>query len=153
MKKVYGPYTRKDGRKHVLVYESGQRQTISYPKWLMENYLGRKLAQNETVDHIDRDKTNDRFENLRVITRSKHASDDNRRVKLVEITCIGCGNKALKRPNYLRSNSKQGKAGPFCSKSCAGRYGTEIQNNRRQRLPAQPTVISEYYYLEKHLPE
>ena len=60
-----------------------------------------------------------------------------------------CGVKTFKEPHDLRGNSKQGKAGPFCGKSCAGKYGTEIQNKRMKKLTAQPTVVSEYYYLEK----
>jgi hypothetical protein len=42
--KIYGPYTRKDGRKHVIVhYDGGRIRTVSYPKWLMEQHLGREL--------------------------------------------------------------------------------------------------------------
>lgn len=49
---IYGPYARSDGRKHmILIDENGFRTTISYPKYLMEQYLGRKLADDETVDH------------------------------------------------------------------------------------------------------
>jgi hypothetical protein len=150
--KVYGPYTRKDGRKHVIVYEFGQkRQTISYSKWLMEQHLGRELTPDETVDHINRDKTDDRIENLRVIKRPQHSYEDTRRVKLVEITCMWCGRKALKAPHDLRGNSKQGKAGPFCGKSCGAKYGREVQLKRIKPFPSQPTVKSEYYYLEKKI--
>jgi len=46
--KVYGPYTRKDGRQHVILYENGTRKTVSYPKYLLETKLGRPLDSNET---------------------------------------------------------------------------------------------------------
>jgi hypothetical protein len=133
----------------MVIVGDGKKTTISYPKWLMEQHLGRKLLPNETVDHINRDKTDDRIENFRIITRSKHTSEDNPRVKPVEIMCVWCGIKAFKSARDLRGNSKQGKAGPFCSKSCSGKYGAELQNNRTKELEAQPTAISEYYYLEK----
>src|SRR5580704_15869782 len=45
---VHGPYLRKDGRKHVVLYwrenDARRRQTISYPKWLMEQHVGRTLT-------------------------------------------------------------------------------------------------------------
>src|SRR5690606_5867052 len=92
--KVYGPYLRKDGRKHVILYKDGKRSTVSYPKFLMEQHLGRKLKPHETVDHIDRDFTNDDITNLRVVDRSQHAKDDAKRVKYTqveELTCVWCG--------------------------------------------------------------
>ena len=65
MIKVYGPYTRKDGRQHViLVHEDLSRQTMSYPKYLMEQHLKRALLASETVDHINNDFTDNRIENL-----------------------------------------------------------------------------------------
>lgn len=147
--KVYGPYTRKDGRKHIILYENGQRTTVSYPKYLMEQYLGRKLTDHETVDHINRDFTDDRIENLQILSRPFHVRIDAKRAALVEITCVLCGAVAFKKAHNLRGNAKQQKAGPFCSKRCAGRYGAEIQNSRQQPLPPQPTVESDYYLPDK----
>lgn len=76
MIKVYGPYERSDGRKHVIVYDSKtqERKTVSYPKFLMEKKLGRKLKRYETVDHIDEDFTNDRISNLQVLSRRRNNS-------------------------------------------------------------------------------
>ena len=48
--KVYGPYTRKDGRKHVvIVNNNGTKTTKSYPRYLMEQHLGRSLEPSEIV--------------------------------------------------------------------------------------------------------
>ena len=69
--KIYGPYLRKDGRKHVVIInDDGTSCTRSYPRLLLEQKLGRPLLDTETVDHIDGDFTNDSFENLRVLSRS-----------------------------------------------------------------------------------
>lgn len=57
--KCYGPYTRSDGRQHVvLVHHNDEgsidnRITCSYPKYIVERHLGRKLKSSETIDHID----------------------------------------------------------------------------------------------------
>jgi hypothetical protein len=147
--KVYGPYTRKDGRKIVnIVYDNQRRKTVSYPKYLLGQHLGRELLPHETVDHIDRDFTNDSIDNLQVLTQKEHTALDTRRVDKVEIICIECGKVMKRDARRVRANSKQGKAGPFC-KSCAGRYGASIQNNAIKRLPAQPAVESRYYWLDK----
>jgi hypothetical protein len=56
IKKVHGPYTRQqDGRQHVVVvFVDLSKKTISYPKYLMEQKLGRELDPDlETIDHID----------------------------------------------------------------------------------------------------
>jgi hypothetical protein len=70
--KVYGPYKRKDGRLHVIIYNlnTKTRKTISYPKYLMENHLDITLNKNETVDHIDEDITNNDINNFQILTRT-----------------------------------------------------------------------------------
>lgn len=41
---------------------------------LMEKHLGRKLAFNEVVHHIDHNKHNNAIENLKLMTRSEHTT-------------------------------------------------------------------------------
>lgn len=148
--RVYGPYYRPDGRQHVvIVNDDKSRRTVSYPKWIMEQHLGRQLNLDETVDHINRDFTDNRIENLRVVDRKTHATDDALRAQSIEITCIWCNKKALKRGNDLRGNEKQGKAGPFCSKSCSGKYGRQVQMGIIEPLGRVPTPETVYYYKEK----
>ena len=43
-----------------------------YHRFIMENYLGRKLTYNEVVHHKNHDKLDNRIENLEVVTRSHH---------------------------------------------------------------------------------
>lgn len=152
--KVYGPYYRKDGRQHVIVISDGVRRTVSYPKFLMEQHLGRVLLDNETVDHIDRNFKNNDLENLRVVDKVTHGKEDAKRVKLVEFICVLCGVQASRAANQLSHNAVLGKAGPFCSKQCSGKYGAKLQRGRANKLPVQPTVPiedREYYYNDKKL--
>lgn len=124
--KLYGPYSRSDGRKHVILYDQGKRRTVSYPKYLMEQHLGRSLTEDETVDHINGDCTDDRIENLQILSRSANAAkqfDDNPhlRAKYYYFQCPVCSNMAFQRLKDVKHNRKKGSAGPFCSKSCASK--------------------------------
>jgi len=123
--KIYGPYTRKDGRKHIIaIFPNGKRKTVSYPKYLMEQHLGRYLAEDETVDHIDRDFTNDSIENFRILTRSEHSSADTVRVKEQAFECGICGTEFILFGRKLHDafhNRKKGSSGPYCGRSCAGK--------------------------------
>ena len=127
---IYGPYTNKNGRRHLVIYDNKVRKTISYPKYLVEQRLGITLKDNETIHHINGNYTDDRPENLLVIDRSKHVSSHQTKTPDTEIICIMCGEKAYKRANHLRHNRKQGKVGPFCGRQCAGRYGAGLQRHR-----------------------
>jgi hypothetical protein len=123
--KVYGPYTRKDGRQHVVLYKDGMRKTVSYPKYLLEQKLGRSFLPNEICDHIDNDHTNNCLDNLQVLTRSDNARKAMalKPAELGHFTCPVCNSSFTKRMRNVRSNLKQGKSGPYCSRSCAGKGG------------------------------
>lgn len=124
--KVYGPYYRKDGRKHVIIITENKRITKSYPRYLLEKHIGRELHKNETVDHIDNDFTNDSIENLQILTREENAAkafeDPHKKRKIFSFICPICGINAVKYANHVKSNKKKGKDGPFCSRRCAGIY-------------------------------
>ena len=126
--KIYGPYVRKDGRKHMIILnDDGTRTTKSFPRYLMEQYLGRELAPNETVDHINEDFTDDRFENLQVLTRSENAKKqmmtEPRKRKYFKFICPICKKQSSKYLNHVENNLKKGSRGPFCSRVCAGKAG------------------------------
>ena len=145
--KVHGPYKRKDGRQIVIVVETnGKRRTVSYPKWLMELQLGRRLDPDlETVDHIDSNFENNDINNLRIVPRDQHSADDTRRVKPVKFTCAWCDKEFERSPRLVRDKSKKQKAGPFCSRACAGKYSRMLQLKLIDKFDAQPAIDSEYY--------
>ncbi len=150
MVKVYGPYLRKDGRQHVVLIDGERRRTVSYPKWLMEQHLGRELdPDTETVDHIDDDFTNNSLDNLRILTRKKHASEDSIRVVHPSFTCPWCDTIFTRAPNQVDHHAKQGKAGPFCTRSCAGKYGASVQAGAQRMQPAPRIPVNERIYYKK----
>lgn len=130
---VYGPYTRDDGRQHVIVLtkdERGkevERLTMSYPKFLVENILMRELGVDETVDHIDNDFTNNKPSNLRILPRTTHSAVDAIRADSIVLPCSWCGGDVTLTSNQ-RNQRARDKAGPFCNRSCTGKYGAFISN-------------------------
>lgn len=144
--KVYGPYSKKNSRKIVIVVDkNGVKRTISYPKWLMELQVGRRLGPDETIDHWDSDIDNNDLSNLRIVPRDEHSSDDTRRVKLVKLHCAWCDKEFERSPRILRDKAKKGSSGPFCSRSCAGKYARTLQLKLIDKFDEQQAMDSEYY--------
>jgi len=145
--KTYGPYYRQDGRQIVVVIdENGIRRTVSYPKYLVEQSLGRRLDPDlETIDHVDGDINNNDLLNLNIVPRNEHSALDTRRVKNLQFNCAECGTEFERSPRLIRDKSKKNKSGPFCSRKCSGRYSRKLQLGQMDKLPIQPFVESEYY--------
>lgn len=126
--KIYGPYLRKDGRQHVVVLFNKKKITVSYPKFLVENHINRKLSLDETIDHINKDFSDNNLSNLRIINKKDHSSQDVLRIK-VEFICPICEKHITyfnKRASDVISNKKRGRSGPYCSRKCAGKGGSNF---------------------------
>ena len=52
----------------VLISHDGSKHSTSYARYLMSISLNRYLSDEETVDHINEDKTDDRIENLQILS-------------------------------------------------------------------------------------
>jgi hypothetical protein len=65
----YKPYISKEGRKNLNIKMDSKHRLRLLAAWLVEIKYGRKMLPNETVDHIDEDKTNDSIDNLQILTR------------------------------------------------------------------------------------
>ena len=149
---VRGPYFRKDGRQHLCLVSRDRlnngkykKTTLSYPKAIMEVYLGRRLDKHETVDHIDKNFSNNRISNLQILKRSEHASLDAKRRKELRDNCYLCGTEIILTKDQLR----RGKVGVFCSKSCIGKYFREVQLGIRKPDDEYSRVIE--YYTNKQI--
>jgi len=110
--KIYGPYTRKDGRKHVIHYDGKTRRTQSYPRYLMEQKLGRELEILEQVDHKNEDHTDDNVENFQILTQGdnnrKSFKEQGRSAKWLSFVCPECNTNfsilaiVIKEIKYLK---------------------------------------------------
>ena len=141
--KVYGPYTRKDGRQVVILKTPGSstaHKTVCYPKYLVECQLQRYLTKDETVDHIDGDFTNNDLKNLRVVTRSEHCRSHVKVVKESTRRCVICGKQ------FTTKDSTRITCG---SQSCRGRcahidgynQGNSFErNNTKEYIDLRDTI-------------
>lgn len=124
--RIYGPYLRVDGRKHVIcLFVDGSRKTVSFPKYLVECNIGRTLDSFEEVHHINGDFTDDSLENLEVVNKRDHAKLHVRRLISLDILCPVCQREFslnARQINDVIQNRRAGKAktGPYCSRECAG---------------------------------
>ena len=131
--RVYGPYANpsNDGRSHIILFDGGENsRTVSWPKAMMEVKLGRLLRDDEQVDHVDDDPTNDAYENFQLLTPSANMLKMRIRNDLVakvgDFTCPQCGSPFQRKMKYVTSNQgKQNKVGPFCGRSCAGLFNQQ----------------------------
>lgn len=135
--KTYGPYIGKDKRSRcVTVDEQGKMKTVSYPRIVMEAHLGRSLAQGEDIHHKDGNVENNNIENLEVVLHPEHCrSHSTRYVNDVEVECVYCGRVFTLTPKkqiQRASSTNRGTHGPFCSRKCSGKYGTDVQRAAKQ---------------------
>jgi hypothetical protein len=145
--KIYGPYLSDDNRlRCVLVHKiTKKKQTMSYPRVIMIKHLQRWLEEDEEVDHIDKNPLNNEITNLQVLIKNDHVKMDVKRLVPVVFSCPSCNNSFSLQGNKLsraKSARKRGKAGPFCSRECAGRYGANVQNGANK---LEVALISDVY--------
>lgn len=152
--KLYGPYlNKKDNRLRVILVNNldKTKKTVSYPKYLMEIHLNRYLLDNETIDHIDKNPLNNSIENLQVLDRKIHSILDIARNEDVITKCKYCNEDFIIKGNTLHNRNRKDKSqsGYFCSKSCTGKYGKEIQL-KRIKVTKEEKIISKKYHLKNN---
>lgn len=124
--KIYGPYTNNKNRQFIIKVINNKRKTQSYPRYLMEQFLGRSLTSDEEIDHIDNNHLNNDLTNLQILSkqdnRLKEMTQEHRKRKQYTFICPNCQKEAIKPLNFVKHNKNKGKTGPFCSRKCAGQY-------------------------------
>lgn len=129
----FGLYRRKDGYVFYCYWDTEEmkNRTIYVHREVMEKSLGRALKKGETVHHIDGNPGNNDIENLQLLSSNRDHSLLHGKEKtinaLLHLRCVWCDNSFTRVGNDERGNRKKGKYGPFCSKSCSGKWSREQQ--------------------------
>lgn len=125
-------YVCNDGR--VRMYLKETKQVVSYPKYLMEKKLGRKLLSNEQVHHKDGNPLKNELDNLELKLLGEHQKEHSTKYYDKIATCGWCGEEFIwtaKQQNDFNKNRNRKNRhhinSPFCSKKCAGKYGKYMQ--------------------------
>jgi hypothetical protein len=151
IKAVYKYFDKGDGRyKAEIHYIDGTRKKTNWSRYILGQHLGRELDPRlETVDHINRIKTDDRIENLRLISLSKHLSEDNPRRIDMWFECPICKIGFSKKRADVRYSAKKGRVGPFCNRKCAAIHRNNVRFKNKPQLPKVAKPPIEQYYLIK----
>lgn len=120
--KAYGPYMDSTGGRNIIALRNHSRghTSVSFARFLLSVHLGRVLGPTEEVDHINGNRTDDRLENLQVVSSSQNLSKSLRERsvsrKEVRLRCPGCQQEFQKR----KSATHLAKGGRFtsCSREC-----------------------------------
>lgn len=104
---------------------------MSYPRYLMEQKLGRPLSANEDVHHIDGNYFNNDLNNLTIKLHGEHQREHSIKYPLqISMNCFQCGKEFI-LTKAQRNKFVQGRAQRFfCSKRCAGVCGRQEQLSR-----------------------
>lgn len=109
--------TDKVGRKRLdLVNSATERTTIAYARYLMSVELNRFLTDNEEVDHIDGDCSNDCLSNLQVLSKQEHMAKTVKSRsprKSLSLVCPLCEREFVRWDNQIKVSKRT-----FCSRSC-----------------------------------
>ena len=126
-------YLHKNGR--LMAYIKDTKKVISYPRYIMENALGRKLLPEEQVHHKDENPLNNDLDNLEIKLLGEHQREHGTKYYDKTMTCPWCGESFLwtgKQQRMFNSNKKRkgrNSKEPFCSRRCASEYGRHVQRN------------------------
>lgn len=114
--KEYGPYTRKDGRQIIVLYDGKKTTSVSYPRRLIE------VSPDEDVHHIDRNPSNNDSSNLKALRVKEHHQEHATGVTTVTLCCLVCGSHFEKKMAQIKSNIKDNH-GITCSRNCSAKVG------------------------------
>ena len=123
--------TNKENRRTLILVNSEQdRSSTQYARYLIAVKIGRFLSNEETVDHIDNDKTNDNIENLQILSIAENCRKSSK-LPDVKLICPICGKVFYKTQSQLRGKKDRAKEGNIaCSRTCGGKLSHVTKDNR-----------------------
>ena len=138
-RKVYVIVNRENRRMACLYHNDGTRKTISYAKYLYTSHYNCDVADGDHVDHINGDKTDDRIDNLQVISKEYNIKKDHVKKEMIVCVCPICGKEFLFDKKDLSTHPN-----PCCSRSCGGKKSIiTARENFDGNLPSRSLIIGE----------
>ena len=147
-----------EGRRNVVLFNSQiDRSTVSFARYLMSVKLGRFLTDQEEVDHIDNNKTNDDPNNLQILTPEQNREKQrlhyiNNVQQKFDLACPYCGKdftlteRDMKMKfDYFHKNNGSGLI--YCSSSCNAKYNSDTNPIGR---PTDEDLIQRIKSLRRH---
>ena len=92
---------------------------------IMERRIGRRLKYNEVVHHKNGDTSDNRIENLEMMSRSEHSKVHRVAPTLKIMICSVCGCEYQMRLSIHKYRWKQGTRKFTCSKRCLGKMNSK----------------------------
>lgn len=116
----------KDGRKRVDLVNTGKdRTTISYARYLVCVKMGYILSSDFEVDHINKDRTDDRLENLQIMSKFDHREKSRKEMTTGRntrvLSCVICGSEFEREVRQIRYRNN------LCSRSCNGKMSNNLK--------------------------
>jgi len=126
-------HNKSTGRNNVHLRNSdNDLSTTSYARYLMSVHLGRYLEDHEHVDHINDIKSDDRIDNLQILTVLENNYKSAPPKTIVSLQCPFC-KKEFKRQKRQTHLSKPNNKATYCSRSCSASVSNldyiDISNN------------------------
>lgn len=122
-----GWVNKRDGYRYLSIKGSGRH--ILEHRMIMETYLGRKLNEWEEIHHINKIKTDNRIENLAVVTLSVHRKLHRKNgTSDTHKWCPKC-KALLPRTMFNKSRSNRGGGLSSICKSCNKEHCLNWYNN------------------------
>jgi len=98
---------------------------------VVERHLGRSLLRSEQVHHINGDRTDNRVENLQILTSGEHSRLHNQKHPILK-TCLVCGVEFRPHP----TKRQRARA---CGRKCGNVLNGMVQRGEVEPQPKPPT--------------
>lgn len=120
-------WINKENRKMISLFVNNKPGTLmTYAKYLFTSHYEIDVQKGCDVDHINGDKTDDRIENLQIISGRYNRQKDHQVSEKVILTCPICGQEFMFDKHNLAFKNN-----PTCSKKCGYIKTSKTLTNRK----------------------